>query len=391
MALSLTVNGEAVSALVEPRASLADFLREELRLTGTHLGCEIGRCGACLVLLDEKAVHSCLMYAVQAEGQTIQTIEGLSESGAVANIQKAFHERNAVQCGFCPPGMLITAYEVLKTCQDPSREEIRNALSGNYCRCTGYEAIVDAVQQAARMRTNLAAQTGPGPSNDREEDPRLTPPLTAFDRPNSYIGRSVNRPNAKRLLAGRGRFVTDLLLPRMLHAASFRSPHAHARIIAIETSQAASAPGVRLVATGEDLARLCKPWVGTLDHFKGMKSPPQLPLAVGKVVWAGQPIVAVVAETRAKAEDALELIAVAFEDLEPVTDIDAARAKDAPLVNPELGGNVAFQLKVESGMVDEAFRKAAAVLRTHSYSAATRRSLWSRGPSSRTTIRAKSV
>ena len=115
----------------------------------------------------------------------------------------------------------------------------------------------------------------------------MTPPLTAFDRPNSYIGRSVNRPNAKRLLAGRGRFVTDLLLPRMLHAAFFRSPHAHARIIAIETSQAASAPGVRLVATGEDLARLCKPWVGTLDHFKGMKSPPQLPLAVGKVVWAG--------------------------------------------------------------------------------------------------------
>ena len=117
MALSLTVNGEAVSALVQPRTSLADFLRDELRLTGTHLGCEIGECGACLVLLDGKAVHSCLMFAVQAEGQTLQTIEGLTESGAVAEIQKAFHERNAVQCGFCTSGMLITAYEVLKTCQ----------------------------------------------------------------------------------------------------------------------------------------------------------------------------------------------------------------------------------------------------------------------------------
>jgi len=148
----------------------------------------------------------------------------------------------------------------------------------------------------------------------------------------------------------------------MLHAAFFRSPHAHARITAIETRQAASAPGVRLVATGEDLAKLCKPWVGTLDHFKGMKSPPQLPLAVGKVVWAGQPIVAVAAETRAQAEDAIELIIVEFEDLEPVTDIDAARAQDAPLINPELGGNVAFQLKVESGMVDEAFRNAASVV-----------------------------
>ena len=190
----------------------------------------------------------------------------------------------------------------------------------------------------------------------------MTPPLTTLDRPNSYIGRSVSRPNAKRLLAGRGRYVTDLQLPRMLHAAFFRSPHAHARIIAIETSRSASAPGVRLVATGEDLAKLCKPWVGTLDHFKGMKSPPQLPLAVGKVVWAGQPIVAVVAETRAKADDACELIAVEFEEFEPVIDVDAARAQDATLINPELGENVAFQLKVESGRVDEAFRTATAVV-----------------------------
>ena len=169
IALSVTVNGEAISAFVEPRTSLADFLRDELRLTGTHLGCEMGACGACLVLLNGRAIHSCLMYAVQAEGQTIQTIEGLSESGAIASIQKAFHERNAVQCGFCTSGMLVTAYEVLKTCPDPTREEIRSALSGNYCRCTGYEAIVDAIQQAARMRTNQAAQTRPGPCNDTEE------------------------------------------------------------------------------------------------------------------------------------------------------------------------------------------------------------------------------
>lgn len=169
MALSLTVNGEAISAFVEPRTSLADFLRDELRLTGTHLACEMGACGACLVLLDDKAVHSCLMFAVQAEGQTIQTIEGLSENGAIANIQKAFHERNAVQCGFCTSGMLITAYEVLKASENPTREAIRNALSGNYCRCTGYEAIVDAIQEAAGMRTNQVAQTGAGPDENMEE------------------------------------------------------------------------------------------------------------------------------------------------------------------------------------------------------------------------------
>ncbi|MBX9589679.1 MAG: xanthine dehydrogenase family protein molybdopterin-binding subunit [Hyphomonadaceae bacterium] len=190
----------------------------------------------------------------------------------------------------------------------------------------------------------------------------MTGSLGPLDRPNTYIGRSVSRPNAKRLLAGRGRYVTDLQLPRMLHAAFVRSPYAHASIASIDISQAASAPGVHLVATGADLAKLCKPWVGTLDHFSGMKSPPQQPLAVGKVVWAGQPIVAVVADTRAQAEDAAELVVVDFEELETVADIDAARAQGSPLINPEIGGNVSFHLKVESGSIDEAFRAAPAIV-----------------------------
>jgi carbon-monoxide dehydrogenase large subunit len=190
----------------------------------------------------------------------------------------------------------------------------------------------------------------------------VTGSLGPLDRPNTYIGRSVSRPNAKRLLAGRGRYVTDLQLPRMLHAAFVRSPYAHASIASIDISQAASAPGVHLVATGADLAKLCKPWVGTLDHFSGMKSPPQQPLAVGKVVWAGQPIVAVVADTRAQAEDAAELVVVDFEELETVADIDAARAQGSPLINPEIGGNVSFHLKVESGSIDEAFRAAPAIV-----------------------------
>ena len=120
-------------------------------------------------------------------------------------------------------------------------------------------------------------------------------------RDSSYIGRSVSRPNAKRLLAGRGRYVTDLVLPRMLHAAFLRSPYAHARIVSIDVAQARTMPGVRLIATGADLAKLCKPWSGTLDHFKGMKSAPQLPLPLEEVLWAGQAVVAVVADTRAQA------------------------------------------------------------------------------------------
>ncbi|HEX6001890.1 MAG TPA: xanthine dehydrogenase family protein molybdopterin-binding subunit [Hyphomicrobiaceae bacterium] len=191
----------------------------------------------------------------------------------------------------------------------------------------------------------------------------MTGALSSADRPNSYIGRSVTRPNAKRLLAGRGRYVTDLQLPRMLQAAFVRSPYAHANIRSIDTSEAAAMPGVHLIATGQDLARLCKPWVGTLDHFAGMKSSPQLPLAVDKVVWAGQPIVAVVAETRAQAEDAAELVAIEFDELEPVADIDAARAAGATIINPDLGTNVAFHTKIESGDADAAFQGAAEVIK----------------------------
>jgi carbon-monoxide dehydrogenase small subunit len=150
--VTLTVNGEPVDRMIEPRLSLGDFLREELELTGTHLGCEMGACGACLVLLEGKAVHSCLMFAVQANGQHVQTIEGLSESKAIADLQEAFHNNNALQCGFCTPGMLVTAHEMLSREADPSRESIRDGLSGNYCRCTGYQAIVEAIEKVARAR-----------------------------------------------------------------------------------------------------------------------------------------------------------------------------------------------------------------------------------------------
>jgi carbon-monoxide dehydrogenase small subunit len=150
--LTLTVNGERTTCYAAPRDTLADFLRQELQLAGTHLGCEMGACGACLVLLDGLPVHSCLMFAVQADGTNIETIEGLSDRGAIADIQKAFHRRNALQCGYCTPGILVTAYHLLRTTQSPSRDEIRDALSGNYCRCTGYVSIVDAIEESSKAR-----------------------------------------------------------------------------------------------------------------------------------------------------------------------------------------------------------------------------------------------
>jgi carbon-monoxide dehydrogenase small subunit len=145
--VALTVNGVAVRRRVEPRQHLVDFLRDELGLTGSHTGCEHGVCGACTVRVDGQIVRGCLMLAVQADGCKVETVEGLSDSGELAKLQKAFHERNALQCGFCTPGMLLAAQDLVLSSVKPTREEIRNHISGNYCRCTGYQAIVDAIDE----------------------------------------------------------------------------------------------------------------------------------------------------------------------------------------------------------------------------------------------------
>ncbi|MBR2119222.1 MAG: (2Fe-2S)-binding protein [Pseudomonadota bacterium] len=152
MPISLTVNGERVSANVLPRLNLADFLREHLSLTGTHVGCEHGVCGACTVRVNGDIVRACLLLAVQAENASVETIEGLSDSGEISDLQAAFQNRNALQCGYCTPGMLMAAQDILTHEPQADREQIREYLSGNYCRCTGYHAIVDAVEATARAR-----------------------------------------------------------------------------------------------------------------------------------------------------------------------------------------------------------------------------------------------
>lgn len=148
----LTVNGERVSERVEARKTLVDFLRDDLSLTGSHVGCEHGVCGACTVRVDGAVVRGCLILAAQCDGAVIETIEGVSDKGEIADLQSAFERRNALQCGFCTPGMLLTAQELLMRGGVPSREDIREHISGNYCRCTGYHAIVDAVEAVAKER-----------------------------------------------------------------------------------------------------------------------------------------------------------------------------------------------------------------------------------------------
>ena len=152
--IRLTVNGEEVFESVEARTTLVEFLREDLGLTGSHIGCEHGVCGACTLLVDGAIVRGCLMLAVQCGGSRVDTIEGVADSGAIADLQQAFAVRNALQCGFCTPGMLLTAAQLLGGGEVPSREDIRAYLSGNYCRCTGYHAIVDAIESVARARAN---------------------------------------------------------------------------------------------------------------------------------------------------------------------------------------------------------------------------------------------
>jgi aerobic carbon-monoxide dehydrogenase small subunit len=149
--IQLTVNGEVRKGRVEPRKTLADFLREDCSLTGTHLGCEHGVCGACTVMVDGEAVRACLMFAIQAADSEITTIEGIAEpDGTLSAVQRAFREAHGLQCGFCTPGFIVSATAFLRENPDPSEEEIRHGLSGNLCRCTGYQGIVNAVRIAAR-------------------------------------------------------------------------------------------------------------------------------------------------------------------------------------------------------------------------------------------------
>jgi CO/xanthine dehydrogenase Mo-binding subunit len=188
--------------------------------------------------------------------------------------------------------------------------------------------------------------------------------LSALDRPNSYIGRSVPRPNLARLTQGRGQYVSDLVLPRMAHVAYLRSPHAHARIKAIDTREARRAPGVIAVVTSAELVKVVTPWVGVLTHLKGPKSAPQHAIALDRACRQGEAVCAVVARTRAEAEDACALIAVDYEALDAVTDAETALDRATPVIHPELGDNLAFERTLTAGDPDQGFADADAIAET---------------------------
>ena len=299
-----------------PRQHLIDFLRETLGLTGSHVGCEHGVCGACTVRVDGEIVRGCLMLAVQANGRKVDTIEGLSDSGELAELQKAFHEHNALQCGFCTPGMLLAAQDLVRTKPDATRDEIREHMSGNYCRCTGYQAIVDAIEEVPMAKSAGAQAELPLHAPGTQVDQRLHRPERAARRTRSACCRAA------------APIVDDLRFPRLAHVVFFRSPYAHAqdqeaRLRRRRARHARRDRGLRRHARSREY---CTPWVAVLAHLKGIKSPPQYAIAIERACWQGEAVAAVVAETRAQAEDALALIEAEWEELPAVTDMEESLA-----------------------------------------------------------------
>ena len=339
----MTVNGRAYERTVPVRLSLADFLRDHLHLTGTHLGCEHGVCGACTISLNGRSARSCLTLAVQADGCEIITIEGLrAEDGTRHPIQQLFLENFALQCGYCTPGFLITALELLRDNPKPTEHEVREALSGNLCRCSGYQAIVDAVLEAADKGLGLMSDT-------RFVNQRM-------------VGSSVIPDEAIPLVEGDGRFLNDIKLPGMYHVAFLRSQHAHAKLNSIDVSEARKLPGVIKVLTGKELLGKVDPFRSMPNRFSGGELV-QHWLAVDKVRFCGEAICAVVAEDRATAEDAFDLIKVDYEPLPVVTDPRLGELDDSPLVHDACPNNYLIKREYQRGPVDEAFQNAAAVVK----------------------------
>jgi CO/xanthine dehydrogenase Mo-binding subunit/aerobic-type carbon monoxide dehydrogenase small subunit (CoxS/CutS family) len=294
--IKLKVNGRSVRRTVEAQETLLDFLRERMSLTGTKEGCGQGDCGACTVLIDGKPANACLVLASEAAGKEITTIEGLSMDGVLHPLQQAFVDSNAVQCGFCTPGMILTAHALLNENPDPSPEEIRRYMAGNLCRCTGYAKIVEAVQSAAARSGRMKGSPKAG-EKKRQEAPEKT--------------------------TGNALFTGDMKRPGMLIGKFLRSSIPHARIRSIDTSAALSLPGVVTVITAADFP---DKRIGFIVHDEYI-------MAKDKVRHIGETLAAVAAVDEETAERALGLISVDMEELPPVFTISESIKADAPLIH----------------------------------------------------------
>lgn len=320
-AIEAIVNGERVRAEVPPGLRLLDWLREDLRLTGTKEGCGEGDCGACTVLMDGKPINSCLALAVDAHGKTIITIEGLSQGERHHPLLEAFIQNGAVQCGFCTPGMVLSSLGLLAQNPQPTEGEVREALSGNLCRCTGYSRIVKAVLDYSRK---AFAGKGSLPQKSGWES-------TGESKSSRVVGKRVRKPDAASKVRGHAQFIHDLTVPQMLCGKILYSTEVHARILGIDTSKAEALPGVKVVLTGKDLPESAR--------YGLLKDNP--PLKKDRVRSIRDEVAAVAALDEVTARKALALIDVKYERLPSVFDVEAALAPGAPVLHDgNRGGNL---------------------------------------------------
>jgi putative selenate reductase molybdopterin-binding subunit len=379
--VTLTINDVNRKLLIGKDESLLDALRRVSYFSVKH-GCDDGTCGVCTVLLNGKPVRSCMVKAVDAIGEAITTVEGLSGDGELHPLQRAFAETGAIQCGFCTPAQVLAARALLDKEPDPTEAQIRKALNGVLCRCTGYVRPVEAVQRAAAMLrgeqlkpvTHLE-QTLPEDVSQvklpeafyrRREDRNLLP-LLVFTPPGMdktfVVGKPEVKVDAQKLVQGRPVFTDDFHLDGMLYGALLTSPHAHARIKRIDVSRARALPGVHAVLTHEDLPQV--------KYTSGGQSYPQ-PLPYdqvcldNKVRHVGDSVAVMAADSPELAQEALKLIEVEYEVLPAVVDMEAAMQAGAPIIHdePDTEGihdpehNIVYHVEAQVGDVEEAFNRA---------------------------------
>jgi CO/xanthine dehydrogenase Mo-binding subunit/aerobic-type carbon monoxide dehydrogenase small subunit (CoxS/CutS family) len=326
------VNGRLYSAEPKPGQCLRTFLRD-LEVFGVKKGCDAGDCGACTVWIDGKPFHSCLVPAFRGEGRKITTIEGLSRDGEMHPIQKAFHEAQAFQCGFCAAGMMMTTASA--AFEEDHKEDLPHALKGNICRCTGYRSIADALKGKCNIQEDAAGNA---------------------------LGASIPNPHTDAILTGHARYTMDIAMEGMLHLKVLRSPHAHARLTSIDKSEALAVPGVVAVFTWEDVPRRL---YSTALHEDHLVDPDDTYMLDNVARFVGQRLVAVVAETEAAAEAGVRAVRIDYEILPAVFDPVAAMEPGAPILHDKdvvtQNGNVFCTLAGEIGNVARGFEEADAV------------------------------
>jgi aerobic-type carbon monoxide dehydrogenase small subunit (CoxS/CutS family) len=333
-----TINGRRISRKGKPHQRLLDFIRDDLNLTGNKEGCGAGECGTCSVFVDGVLMKSCLMPLAKAQGKIIETVEALAKTGELSVLQKAFHKAGASQCGYCIPGMVMAATAALRANPFADREEIKERLGGNICRCTGYQKIFDAVELARDVQNGNLPTTALFEDETEEGD---------------FIGKNVRRIDAPSKVSGRLKYAADMTMPGMLHVQVLRSPHAHARILSIDTSAAEVMNGVEAVITSAD--------VPGEDGF-GVFVNDQPVMARGKVRYVGEAVAAVAAEDPLIARRALAAIRVSYEALPAVFDPDEAIRSGAPVLHDYAPDNVTKHIPIRIGDVEKGFAESDLVM-----------------------------